>query len=75
MKPRPESRYLRPLVALATLCALAFVALGAIPSTAEAEPTTPVETAAAPKAFTDVRGDEEFAEAVYALTETGIVAG
>ena len=65
----------RSLAVFAAGSIFAIAALGAPSATAEAEPTTPVQTASAARTFTDIRGDEWFAEAVYALAQEGVVEG
>ncbi|MFH0916297.1 MAG: S-layer homology domain-containing protein [bacterium] len=75
MRRRLGSISVRTLATFAAGCVLAIVGLGALPATAQAQPTTPVQTAAVAQTFTDLRGDEWFAEAVYALAQTGIVEG
>lgn len=77
---------IRFLAALAVGSAFGIAALCALPAVAQAQPATPVPTAtqtpaaetsavAPTQAFTDIRGDEWFAEAVSALVEKGIVMG
>lgn len=65
----------RSLVAFAAGSVFAIAALGILPATAQAQPMTPVQTATAAQTFTDIRGDEWFAQAVYALAREGIVEG
>jgi N-acetylmuramoyl-L-alanine amidase len=75
MKRGPESRSLRPLLVLVAACVLAVAALGALPASAEAEPATPVLAATTTQVFADIKGNESYAEAVYALALKGIVEG
>ena len=65
----------RSLVAVAAGCVFAIAALCALPATTQAQPMTPIQTAAVAQTFPDIRGDEWFAEAVYALALEGIVEG
>jgi peptidoglycan hydrolase-like protein with peptidoglycan-binding domain len=73
MKRRLGSRSVRFLVAFAAGSVCAFAMLGALPALAQS--TTPAQTATATQTFTDIRGDEWFAEAVHALAAAGIVEG
>ncbi|MBN1322160.1 MAG: S-layer homology domain-containing protein [Thermoleophilia bacterium] len=75
------------MVVLAAAYLLAVAAVGWLPAIAAAQPATavstiapvsaavPVSTAASTQAFSDVQGDEWFAEAVSALAAEGIVKG
>ena len=81
MKPGPGSISRRPLVALAAACAIAIASLCALSASVHAESTTSVQAATTAQAtttqtsFTDIKGTESFAEAVYALAAKGIVEG
>ena len=69
-------RPIRTLVAFATLSALALSALGCLPAAALAQPAGVLSPVTPPvPVFTDVRGDEWFAEAVHALAAKGVVRG
>jgi len=69
-------RPIRTLVAFATLSALALSALGCLPAAALAQPAGALSLVTPPvPVFTDVRGDEWFAEAVRALAAKGVVRG
>ncbi len=65
----------RSLVAFAAGSVLAIAVLAALPATARAQPTTHSQASAMAQIFTDIKGNESFAEAVYALARQGIVEG
>jgi hypothetical protein len=75
MKRGLGSSFVRYLAAFAAGSVFAIAVLGALPTTAQAQPTAPVPSAAGAQSFTDIRGEEWFAEAVYALAGQGIVEG
>ncbi len=65
----------RSLVAFAAGSVFAIAVLAALPATARAQPATPLQTAAVARTFTDVQGNEWYAQAVRALARQGIVEG
>jgi hypothetical protein len=65
----------RSLVAFAAGSVLAIAVLAALPAPARAQPTTHSQASAMAQIFTDIKGNESFAEAVYALARQGIVEG
>ncbi|MCL5735334.1 MAG: S-layer homology domain-containing protein [Actinobacteria bacterium] len=65
MRRSSKRTYLRFVVILAVACTLAGFALASFSSPVAAGPTS----------FTDIKGTEDFAQAVYALAEKGIVEG
>jgi len=75
MRRGPGSVSVRSLMAFAATFVLAIAVLAALPATARAQPATPFQTAAVAQTFTDIQGNEWFAEAVYALAGQGIVEG
>jgi N-acetylmuramoyl-L-alanine amidase len=75
MRRGPGPKSVRSLVVFAAGSVIAIAALGALPATAQAQPATPVQTAAVAQTFTDIRGNEWFAGAVEALAVQGIVNG
>jgi len=65
----------RSLVAFAAGSVFAIAVLAALPATARAQPATHSQTAAVAQTFTDIQGNEWYAEAVRALARQGIVEG
>jgi N-acetylmuramoyl-L-alanine amidase len=65
----------RSLGAFAAGSVFAIAVLAALPVTARAQPATLFQTATVAQTFTDIQGNEWYAEAVCALAQKGIVEG